>query len=221
MTLVTKKLSLTLAPLLLLLTSAQIASGWYDPGLQRWINRDPVMEEGGINVYSFVGNSPGGQIDPAGLGLLDPGGPIPTEIALLCACRSMIREKTRGAEDWANSNYGGPGLMHSDEGSIADMLTHCVASCELARNEGICLAARYDVRGRWQAREGNHTRGGDKMDYENNRIGFAIADAGMDCRQGCLQAFTEGWLWTVSKVPPYKAHPVGHPPVTNPRPPRP
>jgi len=50
------------------------------------------------------------------------------------------------------------------------------------------------------------------MDYENNRIGFAIADStDLDCRSGCLQALAEGWLWTVDKTPPRRAHPVGPP----------
>jgi RHS repeat-associated protein len=30
----------------------------YDPTLQRWLNRDPIGERGGSNVYGFVGNNP-------------------------------------------------------------------------------------------------------------------------------------------------------------------
>jgi uncharacterized protein RhaS with RHS repeats len=29
---------------------------YYDPNLQRWLNRDPIQEAGGINLYGFVGN---------------------------------------------------------------------------------------------------------------------------------------------------------------------
>jgi hypothetical protein len=100
------------------------------------------------------------------------------------------------------------------------MLTHCVASCELEKKKGICLAAGYDVLKKWQDREGDHVRGGDKMDYENNRIGFAIAKQRLDCKQGCLQALRDGWLWTISNIPPYRAYPTGHPPAVNPAPPR-
>jgi RHS repeat-associated protein len=39
---------------------------FYDPSLQRWLNRDPIQEEGGINLYSFVGNSPTSRVDPDG-----------------------------------------------------------------------------------------------------------------------------------------------------------
>ena len=31
---------------------------YYDPLLQRWINRDPIAENGGLNVYQFVANNP-------------------------------------------------------------------------------------------------------------------------------------------------------------------
>jgi RHS repeat-associated protein len=30
---------------------------WYDPLTGRWINRDPIKEDGGINLYGFVGNN--------------------------------------------------------------------------------------------------------------------------------------------------------------------
>ncbi len=39
----------------------------YDPNLQRFISRDPIEEEGGINLYGFVGNDPVDQLDPDGL----------------------------------------------------------------------------------------------------------------------------------------------------------
>jgi hypothetical protein len=87
-----KKLSLKVASLLLLLASSPIASAWYDPGLQRWINRDPIDElgfqstrghkslqfmdlfpsiaeltEGLPNLYLFVHNSPAIGTDSFGL----------------------------------------------------------------------------------------------------------------------------------------------------------
>jgi hypothetical protein len=33
-------------PLLALLASSEPARAWYDPGVQRWINRDPISERG-------------------------------------------------------------------------------------------------------------------------------------------------------------------------------
>jgi RHS repeat-associated protein len=50
---------------------------FYDPNLQRWLNRDPVGEAGGINMYEFVGNAPLNNVDPLGLQV-----PTPVNIAI-------------------------------------------------------------------------------------------------------------------------------------------
>jgi len=36
---------------------------FYEPDLQRWVNQDPLGEEGGINLYEFNGNNPVNLID--------------------------------------------------------------------------------------------------------------------------------------------------------------
>jgi RHS repeat-associated protein len=53
---------------------AHVASGmyyygfrFYDPNLQRWLNRDPIGEEGGLNLYGFVENDPVNDMDAFGL----------------------------------------------------------------------------------------------------------------------------------------------------------
>lgn len=40
---------------------------YYNPETGRWLNRDPIGERGGINLYGFVGNRPTGKIDVLGL----------------------------------------------------------------------------------------------------------------------------------------------------------
>jgi len=40
---------------------------YYDPETGRWPNRDPIEEEGGYNLYAFVGNDPHGKWDYLGL----------------------------------------------------------------------------------------------------------------------------------------------------------
>ena len=44
---------------------------FYDPNLQRWLNRDPIKERGGINLYEFVRNSPLNLLDKVGLDSCD------------------------------------------------------------------------------------------------------------------------------------------------------
>lgn len=41
---------------------------YYDPGLGRFINRDPAEEAGGVNLYAFVGNDPANRWDSLGMG---------------------------------------------------------------------------------------------------------------------------------------------------------
>lgn len=48
-----KLLLLALAPFVFLANSAQ---AHYDPNIGRWMSRDPIMENGGVNLYGFVGN---------------------------------------------------------------------------------------------------------------------------------------------------------------------
>jgi RHS repeat-associated protein len=58
---------------------------FYDPNLQRWLNRDPLGEAGGINLYAYVRNRPTDAVDPLGesdqnrppiIVIGRPGGPI-------------------------------------------------------------------------------------------------------------------------------------------------
>jgi RHS repeat-associated protein len=42
-------------------------SRFYDPTPGRWLNRDPIGELDGVNLYRFVGNNPVSRVDPYGL----------------------------------------------------------------------------------------------------------------------------------------------------------
>jgi RHS repeat-associated protein len=40
---------------------------WYVPELQRWLNRDPIEEQGGINLFEYAGNDPVSVFDAWGM----------------------------------------------------------------------------------------------------------------------------------------------------------
>ncbi len=44
---------------------------YFNPGLGRWVNRDPIEEDGGLNVYGFVENGPICHYDLNGLSIVD------------------------------------------------------------------------------------------------------------------------------------------------------
>jgi len=59
-----KRLEILIAALL---GMVEVANAFYDPGLQRWLNRDPIQEAGGLNLHAYVDNDPLNGSDALGL----------------------------------------------------------------------------------------------------------------------------------------------------------
>jgi hypothetical protein len=76
------------------------ASAYYDPGMQRWLNRDPIQEYGGENLFVFVKNAPIMRFDPKGLLNF---GPIITPVSGL-VCAIQMKYAHDKAIDWINAN---------------------------------------------------------------------------------------------------------------------
>ena len=79
---------------------------FYDPNLQRWLNRDPIEEHGGFNLYGFVNGNPIGIFDL--LGLCDRFGPL----------GDLVPESVYNAANTAATVYGVGAKMVND--SIID-----------------------------------------------------------------------------------------------------
>ncbi|MCU8197371.1 RHS repeat-associated core domain-containing protein [Vibrio vulnificus] len=58
---------------------------FYSPYQRRWLNRDPLEEQGGINLYAYVNGDP--------LGYVDPDGRNPVVAAIAAAAARAILKK--------------------------------------------------------------------------------------------------------------------------------
>jgi len=67
---------------------------YYDPETGRWPNRDPIGEQGGINLYHFNWNDPIDWIDPLGLNPCCPGG-NPIDCGQLSSAISSLSQEVR------------------------------------------------------------------------------------------------------------------------------
>ena len=68
-------------------STKELHGGWYNfgyrfyaPDIGRWINRDPISEAGGVNLYGMVGNNPVNAVDAHGLAPRGVVSPTPTPL---------------------------------------------------------------------------------------------------------------------------------------------
>ena len=66
---------------------------YYHPQTGRWINRDPIEERGGINLYGFVGNGGLGKWDLLGLMGRPPLPSVPCNPPQILSCRKQCCEQ--------------------------------------------------------------------------------------------------------------------------------
>jgi len=93
------------------------AFAFYNPSMGRWLNRDPVEEKGGLNLYATVNNTPLNKCDKLGLSLVKCPGCGPDVTASLQAVLQNIRqtfmndwnfkEKESACEEFYNIYRGG------------------------------------------------------------------------------------------------------------------
>jgi hypothetical protein len=124
--------------LLAVLTSGDKAAAYYDPGVQRWINRDPLLDEkhnpfgnllrfeqAGLvsgNTFAFARNSPLDLVDTDGR-VHHPPLPLGPELAacVLGEGWKAKRDAQRTGQNWTR-------------------YAHCLASCRIAKRCGKAVA---------------------------------------------------------------------------------
>src|SRR5207249_7134032 len=86
-----------------------------DPNLQRWINRDPILEVGGINLYGFVGNRPLTHRDALGL------------IGTRCqdAQQRLAEAAADAAEEAAEEGTPSQATLNAINEALADIAKYC------------------------------------------------------------------------------------------------
>ncbi len=65
---------------------------FYSPSLMRWLNRDPIEEDGGLNLYSVMANSPMYSLDAFGLKLIIQMNSTPSRRSLIVS-KKMSRPR--------------------------------------------------------------------------------------------------------------------------------
>lgn len=102
--------------MLVLPLAPRVASAYYDPGVQRWINRDRIGELGAINLYGFNNNNPINSVDLHGLSVL---GDAWEALKWLYKGPCGL-----GVGYWASTNY----FKRQGDARYA----HCMVSCKIA-----------------------------------------------------------------------------------------
>lgn len=84
---------------------------YYDPVTGRWASKDPIGEEGGVNLYGFVGNDGLAWIDVLGLKIGDPF--KCADAAAVDALNEIKPTGTEGEESKDRSERGG--MIYEDK----------------------------------------------------------------------------------------------------------
>lgn len=104
-----------LLALIITLSVIANANAFFDPNKGRFLSRDPIEEQGGLNIYGFVGNDPAGNIDPFGLNLYAIDGTGNDQSAQANVLKFLNRYK-----DGTPTYNGGPG--NPSDGVLGGML---------------------------------------------------------------------------------------------------
>jgi len=109
-----------------------VGARWYDPTTGRFLQRDPIGIQGGLNVYTHVLNNPVSDADPRGLrGGIDWGYENPDvllkrhEKAQICAPKPKAKSPERELEEVTKT-------IAEEKAEVDAMLNRCAGYCTVA-----------------------------------------------------------------------------------------
>jgi RHS repeat-associated protein len=113
---------------------------FYDPLTQRWLNRDPSGEDGGLNLYAFVNNNPITRIDHLGL---DGSGGGDTEAGQGKGFWEWLRKTAGACKEWCKRGWGaGPEKIRTGPAnSVAGAATRVIGTVAQGSEAGAGLTA--------------------------------------------------------------------------------
>jgi RHS repeat-associated protein len=128
----------------------------YDPRTGRWLSRDPIEEEGGINLYGYVGGDPLNWVDPLGLSPLNN----PVE-------RHVLSHASRG--NWSEVQHTFETLTNLSPREVADLMRQCASKrgnqlLEKMKSSKVGTGARSGQHG------SPHKRAGAELQREANTV---------------------------------------------------
>jgi RHS repeat-associated protein len=103
---------------------------WYHPDQGRFVNRDPIGEAGGINLYAYVGNDPVNRRDLLGLSAIE------TNEQEFC----WYEEETQ-QEDWDDENIR---RNNTPPPFYVTLTRHCITRITQDRSPGATAGKRTD-----------------------------------------------------------------------------
>ncbi len=119
---------------------------YYNPALGRWLNRDPLEELGGVNLYAYAGNDPADRFDATGqMWFLWPRSFSGRDQDFGDPCPKKSQSQWDPPADGESMNPGVEGLRppppkvcdHSEEGD-------CKKACDNPNNGGVTMCDGLD-----------------------------------------------------------------------------
>ena len=184
---------------------------YLDPATGRFLTRDPIGIEGGVNLYAYVGNDVPNNIDPFGTKVVLPGDPRwakpPSYSPWDRIWRSgVVARHLQCIQNAARSAYAAvrkhfPKITKGEYNGPQDAFRHCVWACLVRKT---CGADAYNcgvidhenpaapwAKGKWD-------RIGSPMDLANDEMGRKCStNQNQSCEDCCLQQLKSGNLYVL------------------------